>query len=217
MAYAAQLCKLGPFGGFGQAVLEFIGDPTPYMPPSRLRWSRLLRRPVMDLEDTDGEFETQVLRAELIRFGDTQVQYVWRRSENALPTVTRGPARAAPRHAWCVGVLSTRQDGDLFEAWRRTHNAEWPLVRVRRAGIVVVRVTVEMEYVHPQLIKYCRVQATFADVWNALEACYEGSPEIQAVGQVMGRNTFLHVQRDDALRHLRELVREVYPSIVWAI
>ena len=72
-------------------------------------------------------------------------------------------------------------------------------------------------HVHPQLIKYCRVHATFADVWNALEACYEGSPEIKAVGQVMGRNAFLHVQRDDALRHLRELVREVYPSIAWAI
>ena len=73
MAYAAQLDKLGPFDGFGQAVLEFIGDPMPYMPPSRLRWSRLLRRPVMDLEDADDEFEVQVLRGELVRFGDTQI------------------------------------------------------------------------------------------------------------------------------------------------
>ena len=74
-----------------------------------------------------------------------------------------------------------------------------------------------MQYVHPQLYKYCRVHATFADVWNALEACYEGSPEIQGVSELLGRNTFLHVQRDSALRHLLELVREVYPSIVWAI
>ena len=34
MAYAAQLHKLGPFEGFGEAVLEFVGNPTPYMPPS---------------------------------------------------------------------------------------------------------------------------------------------------------------------------------------
>jgi hypothetical protein len=28
-----------------------------------------------------------------------------------------------------MAVLNTHQDGDFFEAWRRTHDAEWPLVR----------------------------------------------------------------------------------------
>ena len=216
MAYAAQLHKLGPFDGFGQAVLEYIGDPTPYMPPRRLYWSRLLNRPVMDLEDDDDEFEVQVLRGELIRFGDVPIQHTWRRSENALATVTRGPARAAPRHAWCVAVLSTHQDLDFFAAWRRTYRNDWPLVRQRTAGIVAP-VSVETEYVHPQLLKYCQRHATFADAWRALEVCYIGSPEVYAVSLIVGRNAFTNVQRDNSLRRLRELVREDYPSIAWAI
>ena len=217
MAYAAPLHKLGPFDSFGQAVLEFLGDPTPYMPPSRLRWSRLLRRPVMDMEDDDDEFEVQVLRGELIRFGDTPIQCTWRRNENAMPTVARCPARAAPRHAWCVAVLSTRQDGDFFEAWRRRYRNDWPLVRVRRAGIVVARVTVETESVHPQLYKHCRRHATFADAWRALEACYVGPPELQTISQILGRNVATNVQRDGALQQLRDMVREDYPSSAWAI
>ena len=158
-----------------------------------------------------------MLRGELIRFGDSQIQYTWRRNENALSTVTRGPARAAPRHAWCVSVLSTHQDGDFFEAWRRTHNADWPLVRVPMASAVGTRMTVSMEYIHPQLAQYCRHYANFEDVWTALEACYDGSPEIQAFSRLMGRNTVLHVHRDGALQQLREMVREGGYSFAWAI
>ena len=78
-------------------------------------------------------------------------------------------------------------------------------------------VTVETSQIHPQIFHYCRLHGTFADAWNAVEACYEGSPEIRAVSHLMGRNTWLHVQRDSALRHLRELVREENLSFAWAI
>ena len=215
MAYAAQLYKLGPFEGFGQAVLEFVGDPTPLMPPSRLRWSRLLHRPVMDPEDEEGDFEVQVLRGELIRFGDTQIQYTWRRNENALPTVTRGPARAAPRHAWCVAVLNTHQDGDFFEAWRLEHNAEWPLVRTPLPS--TGRMTVTAERAHPQLADHVGNYLQFADAWNALEACYIGPPHVDALSQLLGRSTVLNVQRDRALQQLRDMVRAEGLSFAWAI
>ena len=214
MAFAAQLHKMGPFEGFGQAVLEFVGNPTPHMPPSRLQWTRRLNRPVMDPEDEEDEFEVLVLRGEMIRFADTQVQYYWRRNENALPTVGRGPARAAPRHAWCMGVVSSHQDRDFFEAWRREHNADWPHVRVRSRAI---RMTVDATYVHPQLFEFFRHHVNFMDAWNAVQACYEGSPEIQATTQVLGRNVWLHVQRDAALQHLRGLTREADLSFTWAI
>ena len=212
MAYAAQLHKLELFPGFDRLILELVGNPTPYMPPSRLRWSRLLLRPTMDPEDDEEQFEVLVLRGEMIRFGDVQIQYMWRRNENALPTTARGPARAAPRHAWCIGALSTHQDGDFFEAWRQTHNADWPYVRAHSRAM---RMTVDATYVHPQLFAFFRRHANFMDAWDAVEACYIGSPEVDATTRLLGRNVWLNVQRDGALRHLREMARNL--SFAWAI
>jgi hypothetical protein len=217
MASAAQLHKLGPFEGFGEAVLEFVGNPTPYMPPSRLQWSRRLNRPAMDPEDEEDVFEVQVLRGELIRFGNVEIQYMWRRNENALPTVARGPARAAPRHAWCVSVLSTHQDGDFFEAWRQTHNAEWPLVRTPLPPIPGSRMTASVERPHPQLAKHTEYYLQFADAWNALEACYIGPPHVDEMSQFLGRSVVLNVQRDRALQQLRDMVRAEGLSFAWAI
>ena len=215
MASAAQLHKMAPFAGFEGMLLEFLGNPTPYMPPSRLQWSRRLNRPVMDPEDEEGVFEAWVLRGELIRFGTVEIQYMWRRNENALPTVARGPARAAPRHAWCVAVLSTHQDGDFFEAWRRTHNAEWP--RVRTPLPSTGRMTVSVERAHPQLADHVGNYLQFADAWNAVEACYIGPPHVDALSQLLGRSTVLNVQRDRALQQLRDMVRAEGLSFAWAI
>ena len=213
MASAAQLHKMAPFAGFEGMLLEFLGNPTPYMPPSRLQWSRRLNRPVMDPEDEEDVFEVQVLRGELIRFGTVEIQYMWRRNENALPTVARGPVRAAPRHAWCVGILSTHQDGDFFEAWRQTHNAEWPLVRTPMPSIGRMMATAERP--HPQLQKYCALYMRFVDAWNALEACYIGPPHVDEMSQFLGRSVVLNVQRDRALQQLRDMVRDL--SFAWAI
>ena len=229
MASAAQLYKMGPFEGFGEAVLDFLGNPTPYMPPSRLQWSRRLNRPCMDPEpflmdpnhlftdpeDDEDVFEVMVLRGEMIRFGNVEVQYAWRRNENALPTITRGPARAAPRHAWCMGVLNTHQDDDFFEAWRRTHNARWPFVRTTLPPVPGSRMTTAVERPHPQLLAHFHRSANFADAWAAVEACYIGSPEIDATAQALGRNVWLNVQRDGALRRLREMAHDL--SFAWAI
>jgi hypothetical protein len=229
MAYAAQLHKLDLFPGFDRLVLEFVGNPTPYMPPSRLRWSRRLNRPCMDPEpmvmdpnhlftdpaDDEDFFEVLVLRGEMIRFGDTEVQYTWRRSENELPTITRGPARAAPRHAWCMSVLNTRQDDDFFEAWRLSHNAMWPFVSTPIPRAPGSRMGVAVQNPHPQLVAYFNRSGNFADAWAAVEACYIGSPEIDAASQALGRNAWLNVQRDGALRRLREMARNL--SFAWAI
>ena len=140
---------------------------------------------------------------------------MWRRNENALPTVARGPARAAPRHAWCVAVLSTHQDGDFFEAWRRTHNAEWPLVRTPLPS--TGRMTVTVERAHPQLADHVENYLQFADAWNAVEACYIGPPHVDALSQLLGRSTVLNVQRDRALQQLRDMVRAEGLSFAWAI
>ena len=72
-------------------------------------------------------------------------------------------------------------------------------------------------YVHPQLFEFFRHHVNFMDAWNAVQACYEGSPEIQATTQVLGRNVWLHAQRDAALQHLRGLTREADLSFAWAI
>jgi hypothetical protein len=229
MAYAAQLHKLELFPGFDGMILDFLGNPTPHMPPRRLHWSRRLNRPCMDPEpelmDPDHLFtdpagdedaiEVLVLRGEMIRFGDTEVQYAWRRNENELPTITRGPARAAPRHAWCMGVLNTHQDDDFFEAWRRTHNARWPFVGTPAPSAPGSRMRVSIHSIHPQLLAHFNRSANFADAWAAVEACYIGSPEIDAASQALGRNAWLHVQRDSALRRLREMARNL--PFAWAI
>ncbi len=68
----------------------------------------------------------------------------------------------------------------------------------------------------PAAEKYYRIHARFADIFPSLEAGYDGSPEIAATSELLGRNVWFNAGRDGALQHLRELTRRVYPSIVWA-
>ena len=116
-----------------------------------------------------------------------------------------------------MGVVSTQQDGDFFEAWRRTYNARWPFVRTTLPPILGSRSTTSIERAHPQLFALFRHSGNFADAWAAVEACYIGSPEIDATTQLLGRNVWLNVQRDGALRRLREMARAEGLSFAWAI
>ena len=199
---AAQLWHMDIYPGFGEEVLAYLHDPTPYMPPSRLFWTRRLNRPAMDPEDGDRVFDVQVFRGEMIRFGDTPVQYLWRHHEAALPKAVRGPVRAAPRHAWCVAILNTNQDGDFWEQWRQRYGTDWPY-----AG----------QTVHPQLLKYSRVFTDFVRVWLMQEDCYVGNREMQAASEILGRNIVLDIQRDRMLHRLRQFARENEFSFAWAI
>jgi hypothetical protein len=199
---AAQLWKLDLYPGFGDEVLAYLHDPTPYMPPSRLYWTRRLNRPAMDAEDNERVFDVQVLRGELIRFGDTQVQYLWRHHEDALPRAVRGPVSAAPRHAWCMAILNTNQDGDFWEQWRQRYRSEWPFVGTT---------------IHPQLRKYSVAYNFFVQVWLNQERCYVGTSFMEEISQRINRNILSNAQRDRALNRLRQMARERNLSFAWAI
>ena len=216
---AAQLHKLDLYPGFGEEVLAYLPDPTPFMPPSRLLWTRRLNRPVMDPEDPEHVFEAQVLRGELVRFGDTQVQYAWRPNETALPRAVRGPASAAPRHAWCMSILHANQDGDFWEQWRQRYRTDWPLV-TREGATATYNPElniVENTYIHPQLWKYSRIYTDFVRAWMMHEECYVGTREMQLASEYLGRNIVLDVQRDRVLARLRQYARENAYSFAWAI
>ena len=199
---AAQLHKLDLYPGFGHEVLQYLHDPTPYMPPSRLYWTRRLLRPTMDPEDNEHEFEVLVLHRELISFGDTQVQYCWRLHEDALPRLERGPARVAPLHTWSMMILNTNQDGDFWEQWRQRYHTEWP-----HAGRTI----------HPQLVKYSRVYTDFVRAWMMHEECHVGTREMQAASEFLGRNIASSRERDRMLTRLRQFARERRYSFAWAI
>lgn len=212
---AAQIHKLDLFPGFGEEVLKFLPDPTPLMPPSRLYWTRRLNRPTMDPEDVDNQFDVQVLRGELIRFGDTPVQYHWSRHEGALPTVARGPVRAAPRHAWCMMILNTNQDGDFFEQWRQRYHDEWPIVKEESVDDRGIICTITAP--HPELDKYCTKFFYLATVWMNQERCYVGDTQMEEMSEFLGRNIVSYPERDRMLTNLRQWARERDFSFAWAI
>ena len=202
MAFAAQLHKLDLFQGFGEHLLTYLDNPTPYMPPRRLHWSRLLRRPSLPPPELN-QYEAIVFRGELVRFGDTEIRYAWRRSEASLLTVTTGPAHAAPRHAWYLGIITTNQDLTFFAEWQEKYGHSWPHIGD--------------DVVHPYLRKYYEKYCELCPIIDELVEAYEGPPTTYAISRALGRNVWTNVQRDAALERVRELARRIYPSIVWAI
>ena len=212
---AAQLHKLDLYPGFGEDVMQYLHDPTPFMPPSRLYWTRRLMRPCMDPEDADNMFDVQVLRGELIRFGDTPVQYHWSRHDGALPSVARGLVRTAPRHAWCMMILNTNQDGDFWEQWRQRYHEDWPFVKeesVDDRGIIS-----SITGPHPELSKYCAMFANLAMAWMNQERCYVGDTQMEEISELTGRNIVSYAERDRMLTRLRQWARERNLSFAWAI
>ena len=202
MAHAAQLHKLGLFEGFGEHIMTYLDNPTPYMPPRRLHWSRLLHRPSMAPPELD-QYEAVVLRGEMVRFGDAEVRYAWRRSEASHLTVATGPARAAPRHAWYMCIVTTNQDLAFFADWQQKYGYSWPHVGD--------------DLLHPYLARYYSRYCELCPIFDDVVEAYEGPPTTYAISRALGRNVWTNVQRDAALERVRELARRIYPSIVWAI
>ena len=158
-----QKLDLQLFEGFAARVYEFL-DIEPLMPPGRLRFSKLLGRPMMDTLQCNC---TGVANIDELRHMDCRVHggsafYLFR---STVPTSYRpwmGHVRDAPN---LVGVrIISDEDADWGEAWYRRYNALWPEIADGEYGIV-----------HPALENLTAIHDDFEVEWSAAadEAEYE--------------------------------------------
>ena len=139
----------------GLLVHEFL-DVASAMPPERLRWSRILKRPLMAHAEPDDNILGAVNIDEVLPYGDARVggncatsrRIVFvHRSVASLPEHLRNPD-------WFWGVY-IYSDGDRqFNAkWEAAHGYQWPFIADKR--------------VHPGLEALYRKYMQFEREWSA--------------------------------------------------
>ena len=127
---AAQLAAAGKvvlFEGLKEMLLPYL-DVAPLMPPERLRWSRLLRRPLM--EQAGQSIIAAVSAEEMRPYPDCDV--LWHHKDEDFVGVESGTADELPADAFWVYMLSEGDEG-FADEWRAKHGHPWPFVEHRQA------------------------------------------------------------------------------------
>ena len=126
---AGQLAAAGKvvlFQGFKEMLMPYL-DITPLMPPDRLRWSRLLKRPVM--EQNDGDLICPTWPEEIRPYPECNVR--WYCMYDDIIEVVCGTASELPEDAFWVCIRG-ESDDDFAAAWLLKHGHDWPFVADRQ-------------------------------------------------------------------------------------
>ena len=126
---AAQLAAAGKvvlFQGFKEMLMPYL-DITPLMPPDRLRWSRLLGRPLME---GAGQRTIAAVNTEEMR-PYPECEVLWYYQDEDYVGVERGLVEDLPADAFWVYLVSEGDD-DFAAAWLLKHGHEWPFVADRQ-------------------------------------------------------------------------------------
>ena len=149
------------FEGAEAKIFEFL-DIEPLMPPARLRFSKLLGRPLTEPIDCHcvaavSLDEVRDMPCELGgQYGHAIRFYFGMLEPIPVLDTWRGPARDAP--ADLVGVcITTAEDIPFGDAWYATYKVQWP----------VIEVTDDCEeIIHPGLAHLCNRSEEFYKDWR---------------------------------------------------
>jgi hypothetical protein len=126
----AQLAATGRvvlFEGFKEHMLPFL-DITPLMPPERLRWSRLLKRPLMDQATPGSKTVSSVFIDEVLPHPDCEV-YGYYEDDIVEPGLVEDlPVDLRVRSSFYWVFIRSELDTEFTVAWRATHGQDWPFI-----------------------------------------------------------------------------------------
>ena len=139
--------KVMLFQGFKEMLIPYL-DIAPLMPPERLRWSRILKRPLLE-QSSDEALICPIWPEEIRPYPQCDVR--WYCKDGDIIEVASGTASEMPEDAFWVYI---RGDGDeeFAAAWLLKHGHDWPFVADRQP--------------HPALSKLRRRYMRFWGDWS---------------------------------------------------